>query len=119
MEEVLFEDVRYEPPVPITTRLIELAGMTDRQKSIYELDAVGTKLGEAAAILGIPKHAVRNARPLVRSRMKNVLREEGLIEDTVPVGRHRVLPAVESGGLVPEARRRAILLYGLDETWSR
>lgn len=89
-DEVLFLDKRYEPPIPITSRLIVLSAMTERQRGVYELDAQGVPVAEIVHILGLAAHTVRNTRPRARYKMRNVLRAEGLITDGVPVPSHRV-----------------------------
>lgn len=88
-DAVVVVDVRYSPPIPITERLIELTGMTDRQRAVYELDATGLRILDITKELGFTVASVKNAVGLVRPKMRNVLRAEGFIEDGVPVPAHR------------------------------
>lgn len=104
---ILFLDSRYEPPIPITDRMISLAGMTEIQRLVYELDAQGLELSDIVERFGLPSHTVKNTRPYARSKMRNVLRAEGLITDGVPVPIHR-LPFKRC-----ELTERAMKTYGI------
>lgn len=90
IDEVLFHDITYDPPVAITQAVIAAAGLAPRQLSVYTLHARGYKFRQIAEELGMGQAAVRSARPRAASKVKNVLRAEGLIvSDGVPVPLHR------------------------------
>lgn len=89
-QQVVLLDRSQSPPLPITRQLLEEVGPTQKQLEAYRLRSTGMTVAAVATALGLSHGAARTRIVVMESRIRNLLRAEGFIDDGVLVPAHRV-----------------------------